>query len=264
MKSSIKSTVIFLLLFALAAIPQFFAVELSYSDYTAWEGVAPLHFAVGYLTVLTLSVILLFLFNRPWLALSTSVLITTATAIANFYILETRGTPFSFVQLQNFFTAMNVISSYRFDITPRVEQIIAVAVVLLVVSFFLRAMKGNRLCTGIVVAVLIVLMSHSYTAIIPRNVVGWSWDASVKQYGYTTCLTQCTLQSTVAVVQPESYDESALRKYIAEYEPVQQQANSTPDIIFILNESWYDLNQVTDVKATKNVFSYIQTSIFVI
>ena len=259
MKFGIKGTLLFILIFAIVAIPQFFAVELSYSDYTQWGNVAPINFVVGYLTVLTVSVALLFIFNRPWIALSVSTVITTVTAIANFYILETRGTPFSFVQLQNFFTAMNVISSYRFDITPRVEQIIAVGVVLLVVSFFLGYMKGNRLVSGIVVIVLGILMCHSYTEIIPRNVVGWSWDSSVKQYGYTTCLTQCTLQSTVAIVQPESYNETALRNYIADYEVTEPEANNTPDIIFILNESWYDLNQVTDVKATKNVFSYIRS-----
>ena len=257
MKANIKTALLCITIFAVGALYQFFALELSYCDYTEWVGIEPVNFAVGYLTILFLSFVLLLICNRPWLALLMSTIITTATALANYYILETRGAPFSFVQLENITTALHVISSYRFELTPRVQEILIIAVMLLIASVLLRTKKGSRRYSGIVTMVLGVIMVYSYNTIIPTNVVGWSWDASVSKYGYTTCLTKCTLQSTVSVVPPETYNESTMRQYVAEYETVSPEANSTPDIIFILNESWYDLNQVTDVQANENAFSYI-------
>lgn len=259
MKVDVKTALFYTLLFAVSALFQFLTVELSYSDYTQWADMEATYFTVGYLTVLFLSFMLLFICNRPGPALFVSAAVTSATALANYYILEMRGTPFSFVQLENIFTAIDVISSYRFEITAIVEQILIIAVWLLVGSILLWKKKSSRLYSGVVVILLGALMFHSYTVVIPRNVVGWSWDASVSKYGYTTCLTQCTLQSRVAIVQPESYNEAQLRKYVAEYETLYPDANSTPDIIFILNESWYDLNQITDVSATKNVFAYLDS-----
>ena len=259
MNMNIKSVLLCTLIFLSSAVVQLLAMELSFCHYTEWVNIDPIHLAIGYLTVLTLTMAFLFICNRPWLALLGSAIFTTLVALANFYILETRGTPFTFMQLENVSTALNVVSSYRFEITTIVEQILISGGLLFVLCFLLRKVKADRIASGIILIVLCVMMRHAYGTIVPANVVGWSWDASVSKYGYTTCLTQCTFQSTISVVKPATYNEQELRNYVASFETDDTRTTTTPDIIFILNESWYDLNQVTDVQASKDTFAYIHS-----
>ena len=77
MKQNMKNMLLCVLIFAVSALPQLLALELSYYPSDEWGSIAPVNWAVGYVTILFVSVALLFLFNRPWLALGVSAFITT-------------------------------------------------------------------------------------------------------------------------------------------------------------------------------------------
>lgn len=244
------------------AILQYFTIEMSYSSLSEWLGIPLLAKLVGVGTVLFLDAVMLLVWKNVRVAMNLSIFVTTLLAVVNFYVAAFRGTPFTFVLIQNFTTAMNVISSYRFELKDGLIVILGATVAqLLIVNLPYRRTLVKRRYSLLGTAILMAAVYFSYLApspLIPHNVVGWSWRTSVNAYGYLPCLIKCAVESTTSVRELDYYDEEALREFVESYEAASQEGN-TPDIIIILNETFYDLEQIMDMNTDTDPFAYIHS-----
>ena len=210
------------------------------------------------LNLLTLGVVwsvLLILCNRVWLANLLCSIIFGGIAIVNYYVILFHGMPLSFQVLRNFTTAMNVISNYHLSI----DRCVAVLVVTLLFSAALSIL-GRRFAPsaklpvrkrlirdGILLAVSVAVMYFGYFSenpVKPPKTMAWSWTESYDNYGFAACTVESFCQWQQVINKPEGYSEDALDAVeIGEHSG---EETAKPDIILILNETFYDLAQITD------------------
>lgn len=239
---------------------QYLSVEISVHNFVSIVQIKFLYKLIGVATIIFLNILLIFIFKKVRRALNISNLITAVLSIANFYVYKFHGVPFNIDLLKNVGTALNVLSSYTFDITlPVVCAVIAAVVQFILVKIFLDDIKCERKVSAISAAVLVIFMVFSYnikTPLIDRSAVGWSWTGSINRLGYVPCLVQSTNMYFNIVQQPKGYDEETVKENIKNIE-VNGDNTATPDIILILNETLYDLNKITDTGVES--FEYINS-----
>ena len=266
-----RSAVINFLLVAATLLLSF--VVLEYSSLAGSSDVLPHIEALGsrsvVLNLLTLAVVwgfFMILSGRVWLASMLSSIFCCLVAIVNHYVMKFHGMPLSFLSLRNFATAMNVLSSYSLAIDDRVTQMIGAMVVGIALCLLARHFAPHRkssfrriLIRDAILAVLCVASIYlgyfSSIALKPINTISFSWSYAYYMYGYAPCSVETLYQLFNAVVEPEGYSEEAVASI--EIPDRSGETNSTPDIILILNETFYDLELITDLNADGSYLSGI-------
>lgn len=212
--------------------------------------------------------ILFILCHRVWLANLLCGCICSGIAIANHYVILFHGMPLSFLVLRNFTTAMNVIRNYELTLDGHVIRVLFLTACLIIFSlltkWFTKPVKASRLTILVRDGILILLcIAGFYTCYLgenpvkPRKTIGWIWTEPYARYGYAACTVETLFQSISVVNEPDGYTQSALDNISISHR--QKEESQTPDIILILNESFYDLKQATDfetdVPYMKNISS---------
>ena len=228
---------------------------------------------------ITLGVILtafLIVSNRVWLSCLLCTYFCGIVAIINHYVLMYHGMPLSFLVLKNLATAMKVASSYSFKID---RIVVALLLAMILLSAFvwwtynrtkLMHTPNKKHCIGIRNAVLVIagagLLYFSYfgsNPVKPKKTIGWSWSEAYHKYGYTSCTIESITQSINIINQPEGYYDGVVETI--EIQPDGNDYVLTPDVILILNETFYDLSQVadfdTDVPYLQNIENMDNTRI---
>lgn len=224
------------------------------------------------LNILTIFVIIsaVFFFVQRWwissLIVSTPCLILS---IANYYTLLYRNSPISTQDLHNFGTTLSVIDSYKFPVSVYVIAVIVFFVLSLLVSMHLRTLeKGKKstfkkvLVKNTCLVLFGIIFIHSvYLAkdpIKPRTTFVWSWEKSYHTYGYAASSIEVFQNSLNMVAKPEGYSEDILEsKVLSKISlPVH---NNTPDIIMILNETFYDLRDLVDMSGEPSAMPFIDS-----
>lgn len=223
------------------------------------------------LNCLTLGILwslFLILFRRMWLADLLCTILCGGIAIANHYVIAFHSMPLSFLLLRNFTTAMNVISGYQFEIGFSVAFLMLSIVVLAVFCFFVRRWEKKQTPMSLrkqlirdlslVLASFCVLYFGYFSAnpLKPRKTIAWQWNEAYYTHGYLACSIETLCQLYDTVNRPDGYSQEHVQTIEIDYP--EQNAGATPDIILILNETFYDLQQITDVQADVNYLENIQ------
>lgn len=223
------------------------------------------------LNLLTIGVIwaLFMLFcHRVWLASLLCSVFCGILAIVNYYVTTLHGMPLSFLSLKNFATALNVLSSYKFRISRTVIIVILALIVLIALCIIVKCMTipskisfprrlVQSLSLVIVCAFIIYSGYFSPDPIKPKHTINWRWTVAYNQYGYAACTIETLQQVFNSVSKPDNYSEDAVNAIsIAEPEEI---VSSTPDIILILNESFYDLKEITALETDVDYFANIKS-----
>lgn len=173
---------------------------------------------------------------------------TGIIAIINYYVIQWHGTPLTIQEVQNAKTAFNVLRSYRFVVYKHVGYILIVLLISIILNYSCnyfdnrkRTRSHNKTRKQSLVSIsveLLILITWGYN-LIPEDPVTWDWRGGYQQYGYAFTTISRAIRFADIVIKPEGYDEfdygriSSLEKHTTE-EMVY------PDIILILNESFYD------------------------
>lgn len=195
------------------------------------------------------------LFGRAWLSSLLLSILCTGVSIVNYYVILFKGSPLSFMELRNLGTALNVIGSYRFQIDSTVTTITILGLILWVLCILCRPRDhGHAMPWLLRKAALLLLITAVLeigylgdTPIKPKSTVGWLWREAYSQYGYIACTVESFLSLRNAITEPAGYDAAVIEN-IPIAAPSDRQP-STPDIILILNETFYDLGLITDPNA---------------
>ena len=183
-----------------------------------------------------------------------------------FYAYRLHGTPFSFSDLKNTITTINVIDSYIseiFKFSIRHALWIAGFVVNLIVIILSERIIGfhssnkKKILEGLAILLFSLYIVFAFCFFIPSSVITWNYMEGVYTYGYIPCLIRSSIAELKPVRKPAGYSNQSVQKIISDNTFVAEPQNNTPDIIVILNESFYDLNKCIDVKTTEDPLIYL-------
>lgn len=215
-----------------------------------------LRFAIlNYLTLGALWSVFLILFRRAWFSDLLCTILCGGIAIANHYVIEFHSMPLSFLLVKNFTTAMNVISGYEFTIGFSVATLLIVITLLFVLCIIVyRKEKSNRKQSHRIRDTILILMSacvlyfgyFSANPIKPAKTIAWLWNEAYNTYGFLACSIESFFQLFETVNTPEGYSPEKLSTI--DIPASKPKADTYPDIILILNETFYDLQQITDIQ----------------
>ena len=225
-----------------------------------------------FINILTVFVLLsaVFIFvRRWWIAVPIISIPLTILSIANYYTLLYRNSPISTQDIHNMGTTLSVIDSYQFPLNIYVIAIVVLFILNIAVTVQLfkhekvqkRTLKKSALQSICLLLFGTFFLHGVYFAenpIKPRNTFVWSWESTYYKYGYAASSIEVFQNSLNMLNKPENYSTEELAK-TAEKIEVQKTKGNTPDIILILNETFYDIRDLVDIETDAPVMPFIDS-----
>ena len=214
-------------------------------------------FVINSLALMAFNALLCAVLSSAGSAFIVSTALTFGWSLTNYYVTMFHGSPLFFSEFANARTAASVISGYSFKIDENVTELLRMLFWQAAMAFLLfrntrkpvEKRKRRIAQTGYaaVAAVFgaVVLLCYNNTAIKPQNVMSWSWIKGVKEYGYVSCIYEDVVKRLDPVRRPEGYSTQAVDEIRRNGSG--PRTENYPDIILILNESFYDLGDYTEL-----------------
>ncbi len=200
--------------------------------------------------------IIFIIINVLWLSCFIFSILTFLISAVNYYTIQLHASPLTISGFGNFKTVLNVIGGYDLKLY-KILPLLTVFILECILSFYLKRQRQRNaknikniiirdtvLCVVSVVLLFICyFMPHPY---MPR-LRYWLWTAAYQEYGYLPCTIASAYYSSLdAVKKPDGYYTGCVKN--VEIKRKDSADNETPDIILILNESFYDLSVITDLE----------------
>lgn len=210
---------------------------------------------INIITAWSLYVLIYFLTNSQWISSILYSIFIFFISVINYYTIKYHGMPLSIMDVKNFRTAINVIDDYSFSI-KEISNLLVLFFIELFLCFILKWITVKHIRTtykdcwikrSCICLISFVLFYFCYLSPKPAMEadIGWSWKNSYPQYGYMACTVQSAIDLWNFPEEPDGYQEEQLDNIDI---PNYINQNKTPDIILILNETFYDLNLITNIK----------------
>ncbi|MBR5613919.1 MAG: sulfatase-like hydrolase/transferase [Clostridia bacterium] len=224
---------------------------------------------VNILTVFTLQAAVFILFQRWWISALAVGIPLTALSIANYYTLLYRNSPISTQDIHNAGTALSVLDSYQFPLNVFVLGIVLFFAlnIAVTIQLYKREKKQKRsfkksaiqsICLVLFCGIFLHSVYFSDNPIKPRNTFVWSWEDSYYRYGYAASSIEVFQNSLNMINTPDGYTPEALDT-AKESRTARKTAGNTPDIIFILNETFYDMRDLVDIETDVPITPFIDS-----
>ena len=179
--------------------------------------------------------------------------ICTVWAFINDYVYAFHGQIFTFSEIMNAKTAWNVMGN--FSLLKKIPLIFGSVIVIIyifnmIVCCVQKKLGEEKLTHQLLLAALgvFVLVLLSFPAKNLQKVILKDWTArnTCIEEGYPMYMYASIFLDSVKIMQPEGYNEEVISDY-ADYAE-EAVSDVKPDIILILNETFYDLNLLTDLQ----------------
>lgn len=202
-------------------------------------------------------------------------------AAVNYYVIEWHGTPLSLHDVKNATTAFNVLGEYKFEFFPPVIYISLIFVFAISLTLLWRHLVKRRIINkdihkekkncvksalrrrawilgfAVVSISCTAVMFHFYA---PKNPLSVHWTMGYHKFGFTVSAISREVNYN-QVEKPEGYDNfdfDTLGTIFGEKEE-KREGSAKPDIIMILNESFFDPQRITEIKTDTPYMSYISS-----
>ena len=159
---------------------------------------------------------------------------------------------------------MTVLNNYSFSLKGTV--LIEIVGLVLIIAFsiiFLRKKNVSRLVTLPVVLVAIICIYISYLG--PDNYisradtsVNWVW--ALQYVGYTPYFVHRSILASSFIKEPDGYEDGVedllgeIEQKAADKDLNEENKQKYPDLIFILNETYFDIDTLLDINTHNDVF----------
>lgn len=199
--------------------------------------------------------------DRKWLSAILCSTMITIYAIINVYVIEFHGTPLTIPEFKNTKTAIDVLHGYSLlEVMPLIFVFI-IGVLFIINCVFIILLKRQEdyekskewnkrifqaiacIC-GSVIYIVLILQADTLVEPIQK---GWHFKEVAGKYGYPLYFLTSGLRYELD--EPDGYVEDVLHEIVIdEYSDEKKQDTTQPDIFLILNETFYDLALVSDIK----------------
>lgn len=226
-------------------------LQLQYSSLQSFD----LSFSVETVKLLT-SLCLLFVINNIFALIISkkycllfACFFITGWSIANYYVIKFHGSPLYFSEFSSFKTALAVIGAYRFSITPTIF-ILVLFCILACCTLRILPLGINRNNQKQYYLFLLALL---FSAIglknqLERAGAGWSWRDNIINDGFVLSFARDMNVNAESIVKPNSYNQDNL----VYEEPGGLEIKDYSDVIIILNETFCNLSNYTDIETDKD------------
>lgn len=180
-------------------------------------------------------------------ALILSTALVCVYSIANYYVIKFHGSPLYPSELINIKTAEDVVLSYDYEIT-RVIIIILILSVICTFAIIRLVPSGKTKRLGIVSFLIIsILVGVTGITFLKPSAKAWApWRYRILANGYVVESIIDIYKWKNPFYKPEGYNEDAFKRFQKKVD--KSNLEKLPDIILILNESFYDLTYSVDVE----------------
>ena len=214
---------------------------------------------INYLILIAFHLFLLLILQRWSISLCVSSILISIWSICNYYTIMYHGSPLFLTEVANMTTAFNVIGNYQYPIDQPMMSLILLILLLAIgvaFSFFLQekrtAFRWKKWMSHFIllfasVNVLFYCLFGNET-IKGRSTMSSYWKVGVSPYGILSCIIEDVDKKINYLNKPEGYNVEELEDITNK----NKKTGQTPDVIVILNESFYDLNSYTDTKAEED------------
>lgn len=218
----------------------------------------PLSAGISILILFTVSMLLKLLAGKWGTALFLGSILMTVWAAANYFTILYHGAPLFVSELKSAGTAMEVMGTYEFGFDPPVRKIIIIGGIMIasaaVLMYLERKMRrytarkflGALAATAACLAALYVLLFSPYQ-VKPTDAIGWRWVTGIRRFGFPACAVEDVEKTINSLKIPAGYSTEIVSSYEADV--TKGTAEQYPDIILILNESFYNVNDLVDTKS---------------
>ncbi len=215
------------------------------------------------LTYASVIFVLIIISQRVWLSGVIGTTILFLYSIANYYTIKFHSSPLTLLEVRNAKTALSVFGNY--DLTPdsyvfsRVLLFGASISVCIVAYFYEKREEATEkkiiLQRGLLrTAILLLLILGTYyfgyfgrNPIKPPEFLNWSWEYSAEKYGLSGIIVESTVTAFKnPIIEPIGLKTTELRDINALYDEAKH--TKKPDVIVILNESFFDLRRVVNLE----------------
>ncbi len=176
-------------------------------------------------------------------------ILCVVTSLVNYYEVLFRGTVLVYQDYRNIGTAGEVIGNYHFPLDQNVIAMLVcfslILATILAAEFLLRKTKAalwSKIAIVIVDFALFFNCLFSENNILPEQ--RWSWEQYYLWYGFVVGTAANLKHGNVQAIQPQGYAADAIELL----DPIVATSQEYPDIILILNETYYDLNDLLDLE----------------
>ena len=255
-----KNIIITLILSVICAVQGFVALSASIEPIEIWEKKeAPImeRYALGVFILFLLVFAVALLSKRVPIALGICSLAINILALINYYEILFHGTVTTFQDIWNIPTVLNVIGAYEPQFGWPVYLITATILPVCLILIFIgkRNLDFRRHIIAGTITVALFFVSCWYAVFAPFAPAGstqWNWEMQYYKDSYVLGM----LNSIKAFVNPVMKPDGYSPEKIAAEEGFAGRRKSYPDIIVILNESWYNPDHFMDfglnTSVTKN------------
>lgn len=218
------------------------------------------------LTIGFFDLFIILIFRKFWLGNLICGSIFSILALVNYYVIKFRGMPVTVQDIGNIQTAFNVIGAYSIDFSLRLCFIFSLAVIIVIFTILIRKKeklinneKSNTLIIGGVFLAVLVYIYFGYFSqnpVKPPNVLSLSWIEGYHEYGFIPCSIEILCKSIKPLKKVQEYDPSVVKEIADQFSEPPKKVEK-PDIILILNETFYDLNLITNLNSNLDIMEPI-------
>ena len=204
---------------------------------------------LGALILFLLLAAIAFFLKKPILIVFICSSILNLIALINYYELKLHGTVLTHQDIRNISTAFQHIGSYDFELSKEVMWIILLFLALLFLFAVLyaqgikfeRDIKAGIFSTGLMFF-LVYIFVFSPIPIVKSET--WSWERKYYEDGYVIGTLENLKSAFHIAIKPDGYEDimSELNAVGMDRSALlSSDSDSYPDIIMILNETYYDM-----------------------
>ena len=211
------------------------------------------------------AVLSVFLWRGGWLLRSGTVL-CFVIGVAEYYVLEFRGSPLHPADLLSIGTAGEVSSAYKFDLPISMCAAFFLMLTVFAVEHKIRFVRYTGKQRVVWFCVLAVLTAGGFGYLQSQPILStgknggffWNLTSSYEKYGYF--LATYIYENYQKVEKPEGYSAEAVEQLMTEL--IQEQTEKSgqlPNIIAIMNESFTDFASVGGIQTSKQLLPFIDS-----
>lgn len=241
-----------------------------YTETFQFLGIELKYIVLNILTIVVLINVLDIFVNRWWISSFVISTVLLVVSIANYFVIQFHAMPLSVNELRNIGTAAGVIGSYKFSVDSYVLFMLLFYLLSLVFVDLLKEVETGEKYTWkqiifkdtVVCMLSLGILYKGYWSENPVKAaknIEYAWQDTFHEYGYVACSIDLIRQAVTVVQEPDGYSEERIMELAASLKQSDEGESRTPDVILILNETFFDLRQVADIHADQEFLHYWDT-----
>lgn len=221
------------------------------------------------LNIATIFCVFLFIYavtGQAMLSLNSITVLSAILAIAEYYVYTFRSIPLVFSYIAELPTAMSVLKNYEFDLSINVVFVIAFCIYTILFnklnfnnSHYIKFCPKKSIRCALSIGSVILIAVLFRTDIIPIKTESWNQQLVYHQNGFLVQSFKSVLSPKI--IKPKGYSAEVGRQLTKK---IYDKATSAtlavpenyPDIILIVNESYYDMQQLVPFTSDTPITPY--------